>query len=73
MAQALQRHFATGEMYRNQPSTNQVDNVMQCVCVRHAINCSVDGECEEEDANDVSSPGCDARDHFATGERFNED
>ena len=59
-------------MHRNQPSTNPVDNVMQCVCVRHAIDCSVDGEYEEEEVSDISSPRCDAGDHLAAGEGFDE-
>ena len=59
-------------MDRNQPSTNQVDNVVQCVSVRHAVDCSVDGENEEEDVSDVSSPRCDAGDHLAAGEGFDE-
>ena len=59
-------------MHRNQPGANQVDNVMQGICIRHTIDCSVDGEYEEEDVSDVSSPRCDAGDHFAACEGFDE-
>ena len=57
-------------MHRDQPSTNQVDDMMECVCVSYAVDCSVDSEHEEEDVSDVSGPRCDAGNHFAAGEGF---
>ena len=59
-------------MHGDQPRANQVDDVMQRVRVRHAINRSIDGEDEEEDVGDVSSPRREAGDHFAAGEGFDE-
>ena len=60
-------------MHRDQPRANQVDDMMQRVRVRDAVNRGVDGEDEEEDVGYVSSPRREAGDHFAAGEGFDED
>lgn len=59
-------------MDSHQPSTNQINEVMQCIRVRHAIDGRIDGEGKKEYVADVSSPGRYTRDHLPASESFHE-
>lgn len=60
-------------MNRDQPCTNQVDEMVQHISVRDAVDGGVGGEDEEDGVGDVSSPGRDTRDHLAAGQGLDED
>ena len=60
-------------MYRHQPAAHKIDQMMQRIRIRNAINGRIDSHNKEKGICDVPRPSSDAGDHLAAGEGFDED
>lgn len=57
----------------HEPGRNAIDEVVQEVGVRDAVDGRVDGEDEEEDVGDIGEPGGNPRHHLPASQGLDEE